>query len=232
MNKAFFKKTLRAVLPTRFPAIVVASMGRSGSTVVYSAIRDGLAEQRFHHLPSNIASRIVSDSAWDLASTKLQKGVVYKTHAHSHELSATPYAKVVFLYGSASDAALSVFACNQKYGPAWTARHFDHMRAKGSFADLPFEDVLRFGEQLDGWLGCPSVPTLGINYEELWTHEERISEFVGFPIRLPRRRSRSNKHMIPEAIRCQVESSYASLDRRISDLPGALIVSGGRAQGL
>lgn len=206
------------IFPCPLPPIIVASMGRSGSTLVYTAVSRAIAAERFLWL-GRFGGAIVSDSAWDLGEKRYEPGVVYKTHGLAHELPAGAQAKVIFLFGPASDAALSVLACKEKYGQEWIDLHFDHLRATGTVQDLSSSDVLRFEEQVDGWRGKDGVERLILRYDAIWDHAETLSEFVGCPVKLPVRRARSGVNAAPREEREQFLITYARLDEKFAALP-------------
>ncbi len=78
--KQIWKKALQRCIPTRYDSIVVASMGRSGSTLVYDALCEGSAAARFGPL-KDFGRKIVRDVAWGLSGHSFAPGVVYRTHA-------------------------------------------------------------------------------------------------------------------------------------------------------
>lgn len=219
ISKSRIKQVIQNVMPSHLPPLVVASMGRSGSTLVWEALRRAVLEARFPGLPHAQGLRLVSDQAWDLDRVRLARGVVYKSHGLAHELPNDSGAKVVFLFGSATDAAISVMSCRDRYGPSWISQHFEHLRANGPFEDLVRRDVLRFGEQLDGWIGKAGTQRLIIHYDALWDHEATLSDFTGVGISLPPRRPRSGAMAVDAETRARFAETYAALDERIAALP-------------
>jgi len=217
--KTHCKRILQQVLPSQLPPLVVASMGRSGSTVVWDALREAVATARFPRVLRREGLRLVSDSAWSLERMHFAPGVVYKTHGLAHELPHGTGAKVIFLFGSATDAALSVLACRDRYGPSWIEKHFEHLRADGPFEDLGQRDVLRFGEQIDAWIAKTGTQRLILHYEALWDHVGTLSEFAGVTVRLPPRRPRSGARAAESETAARVAETYAALDERIASLP-------------
>lgn len=217
------KLNLQRILPSRHQPIIVASMGRSGSTIVWKAVCNAIAKDRFKFLGS-LGLKIVSDSAWDLKARQYLPGVVYKTHGLAHELPPDSNAKVVFLFGSASDAALSVLSCEQRYGSEWIKAHFDHLRARGTIDDLGKRDVLRFAEQLEGWIGLAGVRRLILRYEALWEFQSTLSEFVGVPVELPPRLKRASPESIDRQTRAQFLATYRELDKHIDEIPRCRIL--------
>ena len=223
MLKRAVKDVCQRLLRSKYPPIIVASMGRSGSTLIYDAVRHSRAE-RWGKPFSGLAARIMSDTAWDLQHESFRNGVVYKTHGLAYELPAGSNAKVIFLFGPASDSALSVLACREKYGDEWIQEHLEHLRANGSFEEIGEKDVLRFADQLDGWTGQHDAKRLILHYDAIWDHQELISEFCGFPVNLPARRPRSGVTNADEATRKKFEATYSELDQRIESLPRCTIL--------
>lgn len=217
--KTRVKRLIQRVLPTDLPPVIVASMGRSGSTLICDALRDAFARKRFPGIMNSQGSRVVSDPAWDLDVMHFRPGVVYKTHGLSEELPDGSGARVVFLFGSATDAALSVLACRDRFGEDWIKLHFEHLRASGTFDELGDRDVLRFGDQLDGWLGKSGTPRIAMHYDALWDHQRTLSEFVGAEIQLPKRRARSGSKAADAATRARFADTYAELDAKIASMP-------------
>lgn len=218
------KDLLQVSLPTRRPPIIVASMGRSGSTIVWNAVAQAVATDRFKSL-GHLGIKIVSDQAWDLGKKKLLPGIVYKTHALADEFPRDSGAKVVFLFGSATDAALSVLSCERRYGLDWVKEHFMHVRASGPFEALGEYDVLRFGEQIEGWVGLSGVPRLILHYDALWEHQSTLSKFVGAPIELPRRQPRVGPSAANANTRARFALAYRDLDERINRMQKCQILS-------
>jgi len=217
-TKAAVRDVIQRVVPSRIPPIIVASMGRSGSTLVHNSICQGLGKARFG-LSNTLTSRLVAGYAWDLSEARLKPGVAYKTHALAHEMPVLPDAKVVFLFGSAVDAAVSVLSTEALYGTDWVQEHFGHLRAQGKFADLTSRDVLRFTDQLDGWFGLSGNPIIALHYDALWDNQDRLSDFLGFEVTLPIRRQRRSKSIAP-AVLDELNVTYADLETRIAALPG------------
>ncbi|AHM03738.1 hypothetical protein roselon_01350 [Roseibacterium elongatum DSM 19469] len=223
--KTRVKHVLQRTLPTSLPPVIVASMGRSGSTLVHDALCQAVTRARFPAALQGQGLRIVTDQAWDLDARPFAPGIVYKTHGLAEELPDHSGAKVVFLFGSATDAALSVLACRDHYGDRWIRDHFAHLRASGPFEELGDRDVLRFGDQLDGWIGKTGTPRMILHYDALWDTEEALSRFVGVPVTLPARRARSGATAADAETRARFAASYAELDARIAALPRCQVLS-------
>lgn len=214
------KELVRKILWTDRPPVLVASMGRSGSTLVHSAIANGMARARFGTSKFRTES-LVRDDVWELAGARLKKGRVYKTHALPHGLDASQNLLVVFVFGSASNAVRSVFQCEKVYGKDWIEEHFNHLSATGGIDQLARRDVLRFGEQIQFWLSVKNVPVLSLKYEDLWTSgaETILSRLVGFPVCFPERRQRESSSLDLGDKENELLATYTDLDLKISELP-------------
>lgn len=212
------KAEVRKALGKGEDTILVASMGRSGSTLVYDSIVEGYANARHARL-GQIGVRVVKSQAWDLRSDQLLPGVVYKTHDFPSYLQQASGIKAVFCFGSAIDAAVSVLSCLDRYGADWVERHLLHLRASGGLEDLFHRDALRFGEQLDEWFSETRFPVLRLKYDEIWQHEAEISDFLGFRIQLPERKERSSALSDIEKLG-RLKSVFCDLDSKIHQLPG------------
>lgn len=214
------KKAFQKASFSRFPPIVIASMGRSGSTLVFDSASEGLAKIRFPFLKnSEISKRLVTDFLWDPYSKSVRNGIVYKTHALGNEIPYQSKAKFIFVFGKASDAALSVISCQERYGNSWIERHLQHLRAKGKFEEIPYKDVLGFDDQIESWKARSDLDRLFINYEALWDHQDEISDFCGFPFYLPERKERSGNFNHNNDLVKQIRTTYHELDVKIAEMP-------------
>lgn len=194
-------------------------MGRSGSTLIYDAVAKGLARKKYGRFASSL-ERTVKATAWNLDQSCLIGGVVYKTHDFPYNLNSNIPVKAVFLFGSASEAAISVYSCRDRYGSEWVKTHLEHLRAVGQFDEILERDVLRFKEQIETWTNESRFDVLALRYESLWNYEQLLSDFLGFQVHLPPRRSRSNQYFDFDLVK-QARRVYANLDRYIETLPDA-----------
>ncbi|WP_136659790.1 hypothetical protein [Nitratireductor sp. XY-223] len=204
------------------PPLLNASFGRTGSSMVYRATADGLARLQFGRLaliPD--VRRSVRKAAWKLGQERLQRGYVYKTHDMPGGLNQTD-ARIVFIFGSAVDAALSVYNLRQHAGREWVEQHLDHLNASGPFEELFERDIMRIAEQLQAWTTSTTLEVLCLRYETIWDNQGALSDFAGFPVRLPGRRERSARTVSPD-LRRKAEQLYGELDRTIEELPDAFI---------
>lgn len=222
--KAFIRETLRIALPSIRPPVLVASMGRSGSTLVYDSVVAGMAAAKFGSVGGRLHG-IVRNSAWRLNDVNLKGGQVYKTHDFPAELPKTLNLRSVFLFGSASAAAKSVLNCETTYGKQWLDEHLMHLSALGALDELPDRDILRFEEQLDSWCVTEKIPVLSLKYEDLWTSgaQEILSQYLGFPVTFPIQHARASASREFGEIEKRIRDTYLALDNRISELPPILM---------
>jgi len=228
--KAPVRAGLKVILPSRQPATLVASMGRSGSTLVYNSIVKGVATKRFGARGPAL-SGVVRDVAWDLSDRAFRRGRVYKTHDLPAGLSAGSSPKAVFLFGRASDAVRSLYRCETVYGPDWIKAHFRHLSAQGCLAEIAEKDILQFSAQLDDWLSFEGVPVLALRYESLWSSgaEALLSTYIGVPVKLPARKARQSANLNLGETEAQICATYKALDARTANLPDIIANTKARA---
>lgn len=176
--------------------IVIASSGRSGSTMLFNSIADSLIKQRFNIMPNGIIWKIVKrqcsgfvDRIDNLSSSSY---TVCKTHDlfENPQISSTKY---IFIYGDPLESAMSVEQVVENYGEGWFRQHQYHLKAKGFYCDLYEKDVLNYEGQLISWLSQSEENVLCIDYLDLWEKVHVLSHFLGFEINLPPKLPRNPK---------------------------------------
>lgn len=216
--KSELKHFLQGILFRNSPPIIVSSIGRSGSTVLYRSLCHSNILFKFP-LIKTFERRLMSENSWDLNSKKFRRGVIYKTHALPNKLKEDLNVKVIFVFGSAIDCVMSVLKCQENYGKDWINLHLNHLDANGDISDILSRDILRIEEQIRGWNLKKSTPRLIIKYNSLWKYNKEISEFVGFKLNLPPKQERTNYKKIMPLMYKKVKQQYADLDEYINDLP-------------
>ena len=91
--------------------------------------------------------------------------------------------------------------------------------------ELGERDVLRFEEQIDGWLGVDHVKVLGLRYEGLWDNVDALSNFVGFPVVLPEKELRRSRQEMDMMTAKRFAATYRQLDEKIAALPDCVLTS-------
>lgn len=174
-------KTVRGILRYRALlsdcAVVVAGMGRCGTTLLYDAVRRrGLRGTRFTpSLPAVGAFRT---------------GRVYKTHDFP-PAQMPDNTRVIFLFGNPLDIVIST---HRKINE-WGRKHHKHLHSDlfQPNDSLFRTDSLRLREHFEHWYRPQSFPFLSIRYESLFKPSTRsaIEHFLGFPVPLPEFRQRA-----------------------------------------
>lgn len=215
LNRLNFKQRVNTLLATNSRCILIASMGRAGSTVLFRAVKRGAANNIFSERISLLGEKLIADACWDLNKLFCSKNMVIKTHGlpTSNLLKYKP--KVIFIYGSASDSIISILANKMKLGDNWYNDHLSHLGCKDTGLDITSNDALGFQNQIESWRNFIGVERLLVHYDELWHKEQLISDFCGFQIKLPERKERNSKHLISDLEASRIRRNYAQLDHWI-----------------
>ena len=226
----FWQRTVpplvQAFLPSTRGPVIVASMGRAGSTLLFRAVTDAMTRRRFGWT-SRLGRALCAGVAFDLAGTRLRPGVVYKTHGYPDEIAAVRGLSVVYVFSRASAIATSVVSCEPRYGRAWVDLHLQHVRADGPFEDITRRDVLRLEDQYTAWLQTShSFPVLALRYENLWENVDALSDFLKLKVALPPRRDRLSGGQVDESIAAALDDIYRDLDARIERVPHVQVLGG------
>lgn len=228
--KRIVKNLCHVVTPKNQHPIIVASMGRSGSTLVHKSVAMGMAKARCKILSASNYG-FVASNAFEPSMVSFKNGLVYKTHALGGELPIQLNgARAIYVFGSAKDAALSVLSCRERYGEEWVNMHLKHLRAAGRPGEVTKYDVFRFKEQIKSWLSRADLERLFIKYSDLWESEEFLSDFCGFDVRLPPKRPRNKKVKIDNETLNQVGEVYKNLDAFIDSMPGCFRLGVGESR--
>jgi hypothetical protein len=158
------------------------------------------------------------EAAWELKHASFRPGAIHCTHDVPRDLAAPSHLKVIFLYGRPSETILSLVRRHYDLGPEWMDRHFAHMHARGSYNEIIQRDILGIGEQIEAWPAVRNANVLGLRYAALWDNVDKLSEFVGFQVTLPKRIERNFRDINP-AIVAMVRENYRELDRLEAYLP-------------
>lgn len=218
------RRALQRTLGLGLRPVLVASMSRSGSTLLHKSVVTAWAERRFGRHAGRMRP-FIDEAAWRLDETPLVGGVVYKTHDLPDGLPRETRPRVLFTYRRASDVAISIVGCSERFGPKWFKKMRSNLRGHGELGELLEADTFGLGLQVDEWSKAEGVDVLGLRYESLWSRAAEIEAFLGFPVTLPPRRS-SPKHAPPDpALTEKLRATYAELDRRIEAMPDMFVRS-------
>ena len=216
-----FKYVIRLIINTCFlskrPPIFVASIGRSGSTLMYKTISKSLAKERFRFLPSGLGAKLAGGGMWSNYK-KLINGVVYKTHLMPKDLQKHKKAKIIFLFSTPSDVVLSVISNKSRLGNKWISKHFKHLKVEGKFNDLSTKDILKIEEQIESWKSIKGLQRIILRYEKIWDYQSEIEDFLNLKLNFPNRKNR--KEILLEA-KFQREACiklFENLDKKVSKM--------------
>lgn len=198
--------------------IIVASNGRSGSTLTWQAIQEAM-------MARDLSTRKKCKFVPRLADVDFSAPSLYKTHDFPDALTTQPdNTRVVFCFGSTKDSALSVYSAMDRFGADWVEQHFYHLHATGTFDELFQKDVLQQARQIREWATFEGVPVLCIHYDAIWDHKAEISEFIGLEFKPPERKKRLPKQ-IPDMVRAAADDVYDPIDEIVDKLPKVFLAS-------
>lgn len=222
--KTLVKSMMRPLLMSDLPSVVVASPGRSGSTVIFEALVAGMAKKRFG-LSHRYLKGLVRCDAWKLSSCILRPGYVHKTHDLPSKNLWVSNTKIIFVFGDVVDTVTSVISCQERFGRDWVEEHLKHLNAIGEMTDILDKDILQIGEQLSSWFEADDLDLMLVHYEAIWEpgFKEMLSKFVGFEAELPEFRGRSEKTKLSDLEALRLNSTYRKEQNLIDENRGVLI---------
>jgi len=192
ITKNLFSRILLSIPQT----IVVASSGRSGSTMTADAIAQSLVTLRFKTTSGSSLNDFLFKRAQAflprLAHRRRYKQPILKTHdLPSRNLPSDT--KYIFIVGDPLESVQSAQQMTSKFGHIWLEEHLYHLASEKKPKDLLQDDILNFERQINSWLSAPSENILVLRFEEIWNRVDELSNFVGFPVTLPSKKERSPK---------------------------------------
>lgn len=192
MDSEIIEKTRAAIAKVAskvdYP-IVVASCGRSGSTVLFKSISKACVRKAFK--PFDLEEKIRT-YAWRTRDIKIRNGIIYKTHDLPTAKLLNSNAKIIYTYDKPKKVVASVLRKTKTQGINWFKKHAKHMRGKGNIDEVVAKDTLEIERNISEWLSLKRDKILRIKYDEIWSNSEQISEFVGCNVELPERRPRKS----------------------------------------
>lgn len=191
--KLFAKLQIQKVLFGGFFPVVVASTGRSGSTMLANAVAASLIKTKFHAFPTSLHDYIKRFSiAYLDRITDIDQfaAPILKTHDLFRK-EFSDKAKFIFVYGDPLESAQSVEQMKKKRGSIWVEEHIYHLVGNGTPHDIFTEDVLNYECQMRLWGEAKGA--FLIHYDDIWNKNTQLSRFLGFDVELPKKRARSLK---------------------------------------
>lgn len=201
---------MKSLWPNTRPCVIVASIGRSGSTLVTGQLRKSA---------KTIWRNKTAQFYPTLATAELSRGTICKTHDYPDALKAREEpVKPLFIFGSTLDSALSVHSCKTRFSPNWVDDHLRHLKSTGHQDDLFKWDICGMGPQIKSWATFDGVPTLCVRYDALWDHIKDIRRFTGYRFKLPAFAPRPPKQ-IDDALMADARRVYEPIDDIVMKLP-------------
>lgn len=203
LNKIFkqkFKPTTLLEKQLNNTAIIVASMGRCGSTMVYNAIHS--------HGFKNTTFLTSFKDCFIFAN-----GSVYKTHDYPPKYLPCNV-KLIYMFGNPMDIVTST---NNKIN-WWGKTHHKHIGSDlfRENDDLFIKDTLQLYKHYKSWYRPQRFTFLSIKYEALFCRNNReiLNEFVGFDLQLPPKLNRK-ANWLSHPRKDELLGLYGSLNEKI-----------------
>ena len=221
-------------------AVIVASMGRCGSTLLVNNLAKGYRRQKsrldivrlddhinpdYHTTNESIERGFDGEEAEKLGGQYLN-GYVYKSHDIAPDW-LPEHVKVIYLFGDPVDIVFSAKQLDEinltGVDSNFTSLDLHIRNLRGNYKDKGFlfeKDVLRLEKNFDSWFRKQSFPVLALRYETMWEHQDAIRDFTGFlDFRLPPYKER--KKLIDNFQLSEV----ASVKKTYKDLSGKIKAS-------
>ena len=193
----------RAVYGVTKNPIVVASAGRSGSTLLWETIAWAFVERRFGSKLPSFMKRALKYLATEfeprLTDGDAGRFPVIKTH-DVVPAASRPQGTYVFIFGDPIDSIRSVHRIAGLEGEIWLQHHLYHLCSHGDLSDLYQNDILNYEAQIKSWTGGRAENVLLVCYEDLWDRLDKISDFVGLNLKLPPKQARQSSCVETELV--------------------------------
>ena len=181
--------------------IVVAGMGRCGTSLVLNAI--GRSSGRGHQWVTSLAD-----------APRLSRKVI-KTHDFAPSRPVPGTVKFIYLFGDPRQIICSA----ERKGDVFLKKHYPHMNADYSdHKDVFNKDTMRLTDNLRSWLEVSGIDVLILRYETLWNYQKNVSDFLGFEVVLPEYRARASDWRAHPK-KQELNNTYGDLNAFIESLP-------------
>jgi hypothetical protein len=167
------------------PSYVIASTGRSGSTMMCHYIMSSLFKE---YRSTSKALRLVFFPAfYDDEPNFSYIGGVYKTHSLGSDIPDNCLS--IFIYDNPITTYDSFYKCVNKYGENWGRKHLKNLGStwEGDLFDEE-NDILNYVNQLKSWEHKKNC--LIIRFDKLWEYSEEIKVILNLNSDLPVKRER------------------------------------------
>jgi len=150
--------------------------------------------------------------------------LIYLIHGYPPEKLLKHTLIILYTFADPVDVVLSLLRLYDERGEKWMKQHYDHLKVPyTNFENIIEEDQLELENHLNTWLQERRFPIAFVKYEELWEHQDEISEFLGLTVSLPPFRERKANKQNDQELISQLKQSYEPLRNKINDLNGFFI---------
>ena len=214
--KSQLKRVVKEYCNKNTNILLVASLGRSGSTMLFRALSAASIKVGVRRV-KRVMARAVRSHLWRLDPDIMEQGIIYKTHDVPPKDKRIDSLKCVYLFADPYDVIPSVVRKTETSGCGWLKRHADHLGGELDSVKELFEgDVLDLEGNFDAWTSVEHCDLFAVRYDSVWDYQAKLSEFVGFTVELPPRRARKSS---PKDLTCsqrkKMRATYRSLHEKV-----------------
>lgn len=183
--------------------IVVGSLGRAGSTVLYQSIGQTVKYK-------------LTDFQDNLSDSDYEKGYVYKTHDFP-PTNSPDHIKFIWTFADPYEIVLSVLNQEEKKGIDWVKNHFNNLKGEfDKYDNILNYDAMRLEEHFDKWYQDHNFELLTIKYRSIWKKQREMSRFIGSYIDLPVFNDREDRFSkLDEDKKEQLKDTYGNLHDKV-----------------
>jgi len=133
---------------------------------------------------------------------------------------------MLYTYANPVYVILSLLRLFNEKGEKWIKEHYLHLKAPyNNFKKIIEEDNLRLEKHLKSWLQEDKIPIAFVKYENMWSHQKDISNFLGFKITLPAYKNRKTIIDVNKDITKKIEKTYGNLNKKINNLDSFFVIN-------
>lgn len=211
-----YHKKLGKLLSPFKESIVINSYGRSGSTMLAESIATSAVPGQSNYF-NRFRRKILYYTAWNLNSDCNTPNLIYKSHDYPPQVDTTSK-KYIYIFSDPTEVVLSLLRVFEEKGEIWMRQHFENLKSKyvDNFLSIINHDTLNLERHFDCWLSEKRLRVAFVRYEKLWENEKKLSEFIGFSLKLPQYKERKARQQYDPQVITKIRSTYYSLNSKIS----------------
>jgi hypothetical protein len=194
--------------------VVVASMGRSGSTMLAKSIAKSasIIGSLYDDKP------LIRKGGGNFHGLKKRDGVIYKTHGYPPN-KYRKVTKYVYIYDDPYLVVSSMYRKVRNKGDIWIKKHANNLEVKKQVThEFLKEDCLELEKHFDSWCKFDAPNKLITSLDQVWKNKSEISKFLEFELQLPKKRKRkSSIKCLPKSKRKKVKKVYKNLKKKTTN---------------